>query len=439
MMLSGWGRYPQQECVLKTPRSEADLRALLSKGPLIARGNGRSYGDSAQNENATVDMRRFNRMLAFDSAAGQLIVEAGVLLKDIINCLLPRGWFPYVTPGTKLVTIGGMVAADVHGKNHHRDGSFGEFVDWIDLLCGDGEVRRCSRTQNAELFAWTLGGMGLTGVVLRVAFRLRAVESGWIRQAILPAPDLGVAMRLFEEHASATYSVAWLDCLATGAGLGRSLIMLGEHARVEELPEDRRRAPFRTPLRKVRNVPFDAPSATLNRFTVKGFNAAYYFRNARRGTQLVDWDSYFYPLDALAEWNRIYGSRGLLQFQCALPLASARAGLTELLRIIARSGQGSFLAVLKRLGPAREDSLSFPLEGYTLALDFPVSERTLALMEVLDALAVAHGGRIYLAKDGRMGAETLRASDPRVPDFLAARQHFRTSRFQSSQSERLKL
>jgi FAD/FMN-containing dehydrogenase len=439
MILSGWGRYPRQQCALSTPRSEAELRALVRKGSLIARGNGRSYGDSAQNPAGTVDMRRFNHMLAFDPVSGQLVVEAGVLLNEVIDCFLPRGWFPFVTPGTKLVTIGGMVAADVHGKNHHRDGSFGAFVDWLDLLCGDGEVRRCSPTQEAERFAWTLGGMGLTGVVLRVAFRLRRVESGWMRQITLPAPDLATAMQLFEEHANASYSVAWLDCLAAGNRLGRSVIMLGEHAAVAELPDDLRAAPFRTPRRKTRTVPFNAPSATLNRFTIKAFNAAYYHRNARRGAQLVDWDSYFYPLDALANWNRIYGARGFLQFQCALPLTSAHAGLMELLRIVTRNGQGSFLAVLKRLGAAREGSLSFPLEGYTLALDFPVSVRTLALMETLDAVTVAHGGRFYLAKDARMRAETLRASDPRVPHFFAARQQLGASPFQSSQSERLKL
>jgi FAD/FMN-containing dehydrogenase len=440
MMISGWGRYPRQDCVVNRPRSEAELRALVGAGPLIARGNGRGYGDCAQSSANTVEMLRFNRMLSFDPATGQLVAEAGVLLKDVIDSFLPHGWFPAVTPGTKFVTLGGMVAADVHGKNHHRDGSFGAFVDWIEVLGADGEVRRCDRDTEAELFACTIGGMGLTGIVLRVAFRLRRVESAWIRQATLPAPNLDAAMRLFEEHDAATYSVAWIDCLADGSNLGRSAIMLGEHAAAWELPHRQRRAPFRTRGRRMIPVPFDAPSGTLNRLTVKAFNSAYYRLHARdRGTRLVDWDSYFYPLDALADWNRIYGGRGLLQFQCALPLTSARDGLSALLKTISASGQGSFLAVLKRLGAAQGGAFSFPMEGYTLALDFPVSPQTLELMERIDRIVLDHAGRFYLAKDSRMSAQTLRASDKRVPKFVKRRRSLGAKAFQSSQSERLKL
>lgn len=440
MMVSGWGRFPRQDCAVNRPRSVDELRALVGAGPLIARGNGRGYGDCAQNAANTVEMLRFNRMLSFDPAAGQLVAEAGVLLKDVIDCLLPRGWFPSVTPGTKFVTLGGMVAADVHGKNHHREGSFGAFIDWLDVLGADGEVRRCSPTRNAKLFACTIGGMGLTGIILRVAFRLRPVESGWIRQATLPAANLDSAMRLFEDHSAATYSVAWVDCLAGGQRLGRSVIILGEHAALWELPERHRAAPFRPPRRKTIPVPFEAPSGLLNRVTVRAFNAAYYRSHSRdRGTRLVDWDGYFYPLDALADWNRIYGRRGLLQFQCALPLAAAREGLVELLKSISASGQGSFLAVLKRLGAAQAGAFSFPMEGYTLALDFPVSPQTLALMERIDRIVVDHGGRFYLAKDSRMSAETLRASDSRVPDFVAARRGFGATGFRSSQAERLQL
>lgn len=440
MMISGWGRYPREDCVVTSPRCEEELRGLLGKAPLIARGNGRGYGDCAQNRANTVDMRRFDRMLAFDPASGLIVVEAGVLLKDIIDCFLPRGWFPPVTPGTKFVTVGGMVAADVHGKNHHRDGAFGAFVDWLDLLDAGGDVRRCSPAENADLFAWTIGGMGLTGVILRVAFRLRPVESGWIRQRTISARNLDTAIALFEEHAAATYSVAWIDCLAGGARLGRSAIMLGEHAPVRDLPDRLRAAPYRTSRRRMLDVPMDFPPALLNRVTLKAFNALYHRRQAgMRGERLVDWDSYFYPLDALGHWNRIYGARGFLQFQCALPLAAARSGLTELLRATSQSGQGSFLAVLKRLGARPGGAFSFPLEGYTLALDFPVSRRTLDLMARLDEIVVAHGGRFYLAKDSRMSARTLRASDRRVPDFLAMRQALGAHPFQSSQSERLQL
>ncbi|MFM7349329.1 MAG: FAD-dependent oxidoreductase [Erythrobacter sp.] len=437
MILSGWGRFPAQLCAVHAPRREAEVRDLMGAGPRIARGNGRGYGDCAIQRNATIEMTRLDRMLDFDEESGQLVAEAGVLLADVIATFLPRGWFPAVTPGTKFVTIGGMVASDVHGKNHHRDGTFGRFVDWLDLMGADGAVRRCSPQENRELFEWTIGGMGLTGMILRVAFRLRRVESAYIRQTTMPAADLDTLMELFEANAEATYSVAWIDCLSSGAALGRSALMLGEHAAEAELPRTRRAAPFAIPRKAERSVPFDFPQAALNRLTVKAFNALYY-RNARAaaGTRLVDWDSYFYPLDAILQWNRIYGVRGFLQYQCVLPLASAREGLTALLHAIAASGQGSFLSVLKRMGP-EHGPFSFPMEGYTLALDFPVSEAAIRLMDRLDAITLDHGGRFYLAKDARMSAATLRKSDHRAETFARFRKDGGLTPFRSSQSERL--
>lgn len=437
MMIEGWGRFPRQLCQVHCLDGEEAVRALLAEGPRIARGNGRGYGDCAMQRNATIDMRGFRRMLAFEEESGQLVVEAGVLLADVIATFLPRGWFPPVTPGTKFVTIGGMVAADVHGKNHHRDGTFGRFVDWIDLMTEDGEVLRCSPQENAALFAWTIGGMGLTGIILRVAFRLRRVESAYIRQTTLPARDLAEVMALFEANESATYSVAWIDCLSTGAATGRSALMLGEHALPEDLSRVRRSAPFHVPSKPARTMPVDLPQIALNRMTVRAFNALYY-RNARAaaGRSVVDWDSYFYPLDAIFEWNRIYGARGFMQFQCVLPTGSAKEGLTALLGTIAKSGQGSFLSVLKRMGAAH-GPFSFPMDGYTLALDFPFSEKTAALMERLDAITLDHGGRFYLAKDARMTAATLRRSDPRAEAFAAMRREASLGNFRSSQSERL--
>jgi FAD/FMN-containing dehydrogenase len=385
-------------------------------------------------------MRHFNRMIAFDPTTGQLVAEAGVLLADVIRAFLPRGWFPAVTPGTKFVTVGGMIAADVHGKNHHRDGSFGAFVDWIDLMQADGAVVRCSRDENADLFGWTMGGMGLTGVILRMAFRLRPVESGWIRQMTIPAPNLDAALAALEGGDTATYSVAWIDCLATGAALGRSLVMLGEHATLAELPSDHRAEPFQTGRKRRRSVPIDAPPGALNRLTVRAFNEIYFRAGLRKeGQALVDWDSYFYPLDAILGWNRIYGRKGFVQFQCVLPLDRSRTGLEALLRATADAGQGSFLAVLKRFGP-QVSRFSFPMAGYTLALDFPVTRRTEPLMQALDRITIDHGGRFYLAKDARMSAATLRASDDRTEDFTDMRKgDGRRLAFRSEQSERLSL
>jgi len=440
MKLSGWGRYPRVDCVLKAPRDVEALSALREAGPLIARGNGRAYGDSAMNRGATVSMRRFNRMIAFDDTTGQLVAEAGVLLSDIVAAFLPRGWFLSVTPGTRFVTLGGALAADVHCKNHYKEGGFGNFVDWIEIMGPDGSVRRASRDENVDLFAWTLGGMGLTGVILRAAIRLRPVETGWIRQITHPAPDLDAAMAAFEDARGATYSVAWIDCLGKGASLGRSIVMEGEHARLADLPLRYRQIPFGPPRGRRLVVPVDAPGFALNRWTVGAFNGLYYRQGVlKAGASFVPWDTYFYPLDGILGWNRIYGRRGFVQFQCVLPDDSARAGLIALLTAISENGHGSFLAVLKKMG-AQGKVFSFPMPGYTLALDFPVTEKVLALMEKLDRITLDHGGRFYLAKDARMSAGTLHAADPRADQFARLREETGAAgHFASLQSQRLKL
>lgn len=439
-LLSGWGRFPRFPVHVERPRDEAALAGALARGPLIARGNGRAYGDAALNACHTVDMRGFDRMISFDATTGLLVAEAGVLLADIIAAFLPRGWFPLVTPGTKFVTLGGMIAADVHGKNHHRDGAMQASVAWFDLMGADGRVQRCDPGENADLFAHTFGAMGLTGIILRAGLRLRPVESGWIRQETVAAPGLASAMEVFEGAMDSTYSVAWIDCMARGDALGRSLVMLGEHARLEELDNRRRARPLAVGPRARHRMPVDLPAALLNRHTLRAFNALYWWKGQRaRGTRLIDWDSYFYPLDALRDWNRVYGRRGFAQFQCVLPLPAAGPGLRRLLHEIAAAGQGSFLAVLKRFGP-QDSPFSFPMEGYTLALDFPANPRTLDLMDLLDAITLDHGGRFYLAKDARMRAETLARADPRLPAFRAFRAEAARDRtFVSALSERLQL
>lgn len=435
--VSGWGRFPRVTAVVERPRDEATLRRMIGKGPVIARGNGRSYGDSAAQPEGTLDMRGFSHLMEFDDTTGVLIAEAGVLLGDVISAFLPRGWFPPVTPGTKFVTLGGMIAADVHGKNHRRDGSIGRHVDWVEVMGADGVIRRASARGNSDLFGKTVGGMGLTGVILRCALRLMPVHSGWIRQHTHVAPDLDAAMKLFEA-AETQYAVAWFDCLGSGDSLGRSLVMLGDHAAPSDLPAKHRRRPFDVPARRRKRVPFDAPGFALNRYTIKAFNTLYHAVNARkRGTSLVDWDSYFYPLDAVLDWNRIYGRQGFAQYQVVIPLASARAGLGELLKAISDAGMGSFLAVLKRLGP-QDSPLSFPMEGYTLALDFPATPAALALLDRLDRITLAHGGRYYLAKDARVPREVLHRADPRMSAFSTWRtEEGMAPAFASAQSERL--
>ena len=438
--LSGWGRYPVADCAIFRPRAASDAVAAADRLPdLIPRGNGRSYGDASLNPTATLDMRRVDHMLEFQASAGTMTCEGGVLLADLIDTMLPRGWFPPVTPGTKLVTIAGMIASDVHGKNHHRAGSFCDHVDWIDLATGDGEVRRCSPTVHSDLFAATCGGMGLTGVILRACFRMLRVESGFIRQRTIRAPQLADAFAVFERSLDSTYSVAWIDCLASGDDLGRSVILLGEHALVEDLDAGRRAAPFELPRRRPKRVPIDFPALALSRASVRIFNKLYYAAQ-RPGDAVVNLDSYFYPLDAIQDWNRIYGKGGFVQYQCVLPLHESEVGIRRLLTEIAAVGQASFLAVLKRLGKESFGLLSFPREGYTLALDFPATPTNLALLNRLDVITTEHGGRIYLAKDAHMQADSFETGYSKVQAFREVRRRYGLDQhFSSLLSRRLKI
>ncbi len=430
-VLRGWGRFSCAECHVVTARSEEDAREAVLAAPLIARGNGRSYGDSAINPGLTLDMTGMDRMLSFDD--GVLVAEAGVLLGDVIQTFLPRGWFPMVTPGTKYVSLGGAIAADVHGKNHHVDGSFRACVDWIDLIGPDGAVQRVG--PGDDLFDWTLGGMGLTGVILRAQIRLRRVETAWIMQETRAFTSLDETLRAFEECHDAPYSVAWIDC-SDGPHHGHALLLLGRHAVPADLPS--RRAPLETRHKRKLTVPFGVPFL-FRGLWLRALNGIFWRRGAKRaGHTLVDWDSYFYPLDGLQHWNRLYGRRGFVQFQCALPPDRAAKGLKALMDAIAAAQTGSVLSVLKRFGP-QSGPMSFPMPGYTLALDFPVNDRSLALMDDLDAITLAHGGRFYLAKDARMRAETAQA-DPRALSFAEMRARTGLAgHFTSLQSERLGL
>ena len=422
--LSGWGRYPRHETELVTPATASASRAiLLAHKGVIARGMGRAYGDAAIGEHTTLDMRRLDRMRSFDRDTGRLTVEAGVRLDEILRAFVRRGFFPPVVPGTKFVTVGGMIASDVHGKNHHRDGGFGNHVEDLKLALPTGEVVACSRSENPDLFAATVGGMGLTGTILEATFRLKPIETGWLRQRTVVAPDLDAAMAALREGDAATYSVAWIDCLARGAALGRSLVYLAEHATRDEVAELRPKAEPFPPARFGRlSVPVDMPGMTLTRLSVAAFNEVYFRLGARKGGApfLVHWDPYFFPLDGVGDWNRIYGRRGFLQHQCVIPEPQARSVLGEMIERISARGNASFLAVLKRLGPSF-GTLSFPMQGYTLALDLQVRDGVFELLDEIDALVVAAGGRLYLAKDARQSRSTFEAGYPGLPRFREVR------------------
>lgn len=430
MKLSGWGRYPVIDAGVFTPgddRQAADIVRQL--GNLIARGLGRAYGDAALNERALASAR-MNYFLDFDPASGLLTAEAGVTLAQITRIFLPRGWALPTTPGTKYVTIGGAIASDAHGKNHHVHGCFSECVEWFDLLLADGSMIRCARGENSDLFHATCGGMGLTGVIVKAAVRLRRVPSAYIAQTTIKSANLDDTLSLFEEHARTPYSVAWIDCLAGGSRLGRSLLMLGEEA-------DGGRYDAREPRKT--NVPFDCPSFLLNSFSVRLFNFLYYERLRRRKVKAsVAYEKFFYPLDAITNWNRLYGANGFVQYQFVAPKEASRPLLKEALRKISSAGKGSFLAVLKLMGKENANPLSFPMAGYTLALDFKVEPRLWPLLDSLDELVAAHGGRLYLAKDARMRPAMLRSGYPRLEEFLAIRERYGlANKFSSLLSRRL--
>jgi FAD/FMN-containing dehydrogenase len=432
-----WGRVfrPPQHVVPMASRDDV-LSALMmqagadagaspsgAKPTLLPYGNGRSYGDSNLNAGGILlDVRPLNRFIEFDDRSGVLTCEAGVLLSQILMHCVPQGWFPATTPGTQFVTVGGAIANDVHGKNHHRAGSFGNHVLRFELLRSDGTRLVCSPEQNANWFAATIGGLGLTGVITWATLQLRPIANPYVDTETIRFRSLEEFFELSaESEAGYEYSVSWIDCAFSGRRLGRGLFNRGNHASAGlDLalvpPAQRARAEVRE-----HRVPFSPPFSLINSLTLKAFNLAYFHRQRGDSAQLVQhYRPFFYPLDALLEWNRIYGPKGFYQYQCVVPDAHALRSMRQLLGTIASSGMGSFLAVIKQFGtPPSRGMLSFPTPGTTLALDFPNrGARLHRLFEALDRIVLEAGGRLYPAKDGRMGPTVFKLGYPRWEEFL---------------------
>jgi decaprenylphospho-beta-D-ribofuranose 2-oxidase len=420
--LSGWGANLRADCVLVEPETPDDVARRLDRAGTIARGLGRSYGDAALNSGRQViGLGRVDRYLAFDEGTGTLTCEAGVSLAQLIDDFTPRGWFPMITPGTKFVTIGGCIANDVHGKAHHVQGAFSACVDALTVLLASGEIVRASRDENAELFWATFGGMGLLGVVLTATLRLRRIETTYFRQKSIRVPDLDAMLATLDEQDRVfPYSVATLDVLATGARLGRGVVTVGDHARLDELPAKLRAAPLRLSGPPKLTVPFELPELTLNALTIRAVNAAIQLRLAG-SPPFGHYEGFFYPLDVLGHWNRGYGRRGFAQYQFVIPFADGPRRLRELLSTIVSAGELPFLNVLKRMGKPSGAPLSFPQEGYTFAIDFPVRENTVALLRRLDAMVLEAGGRIYLGKDSYVEAAMFRAMYPRLDEWRSVK------------------
>ena len=405
--LMGWGRVHRSSSTVHEPGAVTDLRIPAS--PTIVHAGGRSYGDTALNaDGSAISTASLNRIVAFDEATGAITVEPGVTFRQLLHEFLPRGWLVPVTPGTGFATIGGAVALDVHGKNHETAGSFGQHVTALSLLTPDDAVRTITPDQDQALFRATIGGIGLTGIITSISFRMKRVPGPAVRVHERRMPDLATFLAAMEQAAGA-YSVGWIDGTARGAKLGRGILEVAEPT-----------ADTLTHRGKAVRIPIDFPGFALNPLTVSTFNALYYRRVPKAGrTRLARYETFLYPLDALHDWNRIYGRGGFHQFQCVVPYEAGEKALRALLEIIAERRQASFLAVLKRMGPGRAGMLSFPMPGYTLALDFPAKAGIEALHARLVHVTRDFGGRVYLAKDALIGPEDVAAMYPELQDFRA--------------------
>ena len=420
--LSGWGANARSTCSLTRPTSARDVARVLETGNVIARGLGRSYGDCATNAGGEVlGMTGMHRCLHFNEDNGLLECEAGVSLEQILQAYAPRGWFPSITPGTKFVTVGGCIANDVHGKAHHAQGSFSACVASMTVLLANGEIVRASRSEHADLFWATFGGMGLLGVVLTAAIYLRKVETAYFHQKSIQTRNLEQMLDALDEHdATFPYSVATLDVTARGANLGRGVLTLGDHAGLAHLPRELAVRPLRTSGPPRLSVPFNLPEFTLNSLSIRLVNAAIQHIQAS-ASPIGHYENFFYPLDKVAHWNRGYGGRGFTQYQFVIPFFDGRRRMREILNAILSSGELPFLNVLKRLGRESGGLLSFPREGYTFAIDFPIRRNTASLLRRLDAMVLDAGGRIYLGKDSFVEPRMFAAMYPTLDRWLVVK------------------
>jgi decaprenylphospho-beta-D-ribofuranose 2-oxidase len=431
-MLSGWGRVPVPG---REVRSE-DLEAL-TRDAVLCRGLGRSYGDSSlppPGQPVVAGTPLADRILAFDASTGVLRAEAGFSLFELNRLFLPRRFCAPVAPGTQFITLGGMVAADVHGKNHHRDGCFGRHVLGLRMRVADGSIVECSPEKEGDLFRATLGGMGLTGHILEVTCRLMPIPSPWIWRESERIGDIDRFIEALKEAGPRwPYTMGWIDCLSRGRGMGRGILSRGRWAEPGEAPRDDPR-PLARPT-----VPFVLPRWVISRATVTAFNTAYYHwhpRRTRRGIQHPE--SFLYPLDVIRHWNRLYGPRGFTQYQCVLPDSAGHGAARRFLELLTGRGGASMLCVIKDCGEQGAGLLSFPRPGISIALDIPIRDDTQSLVDALNELVIGEGGRIYLAKDAFTRPEHFRAMEPRLPEWSRIRERWDPQRrLRSAQSVRV--
>jgi len=437
--LSGWGNYPVSESVQVMPRNQDELSYNLPKSGTIARGLGRSYGDQATNsERLVCDCTKMNHFISWDDVNGILECEAGASLEEIITTFVPRGWMPMVCPGTKFVTIGGAIANDIHGKAHHVDGSFVNCVISFTIMLANGNVLTASRQENRDLFEANFGGLGLLGVILTARLQLRKIETSYFKQKSVKVKNLQEMLAALEKYKDFNYSVAWVDSLAKGGKLGSGVLTVGDAAELKDLPDSLRKDPLKLhPVSKLR-VPFFLPGFLLNTFTIRLLNKLIAFvQNSPK--DFVHYEKFFFPLDMINDWNKGYGKRGFIQYQFVIPEAGGAENLYRILEMIAGSGCSPFLNVFKKMGKG-QGILSFPFEGYTLAIDFPVTPSLKDFTKKLDAEVLRAGGRLYLGKDSMLDKEMFRAMYPQCDEWISVKTKYDPENvFSSDISRRLGL
>lgn len=442
--LIGWGRTAPSTAMVVQPNA-ADEAARLLQGPLSGRavafrGLGRAYGDAAQSAGGTViETTRMTRVVDLDVDTGILRAEAGLSIDALLRHVVPAGWFIPVTPGTRMVTLGGAVAADIHGKNHHRDGSIGAHVKSLRLITPDGAAKELAR--GAPLFDATLGGMGLTGLIVEVTLQLLRISSAYMRVETSRARGLDALMSTLDEHDRRyRYSVAWIDCLRSSGPLGRGVVTSGDHVEEDHLRGRQADTPLSFDPRVRLRAPAGMPSRLLNRTSVRAFNEVWFRRAPAAPCSTIEHASaFFHPLDSVADWNRIYGRSGFVQYQYVVPFG-AEDMVHRSIRLLADAGTASFLAVLKRFGRQGSGLLSFPMPGWTLALDIPIRPGLVDLLARLDRLVLEAGGRLYLAKDARMPRSMLESGYPELERFRAIRRELDPERrIETDLSRRLDL
>jgi len=426
-----WGKFPKTKAIVRGLASRFQnlgevMQGLDSDLAVLPYGQGRSYGDSCLNDrNVLISTEKLNRFIELNTETGILKAEAGLTLKEILDHIVPQGWFLPVVPGTQFVTLGGAIANDIHGKNHHVAGTFGRHVKSLELLRSDGSRRVCSGEDNADWLRATIGGLGLTGVITWAEIQLKKIAGPWIARETVRFAHLARFFELTEESDSKfEYTVGWMDCLSDGPNLGRGVFFRGNHLPLKEVTEAK--------LKKesIKTFPFNAPEFLLNRFTIKAFNTVYYHTHPSKKSELVHYRPFFFPLDGINHWNRMYGKRGFFQYQCVVPFENNESSIYDIIKTFAKSGLGSFLTVIKTFGNISSPGLlSFPRPGVTLTLDVPNDgKKTFRVLDSLDEIVMEAGGRVYPAKDARMSKESFKSYFPQRLEF----EKYKDPKFSSS-------